>query len=262
MYLIDVDGVVKRGQSLIAGAHEALNILRKKGIPFLLATNNSTKSPVTLASELQRGGLDVKPEEIYTSAHALTFMFRSKSEWLEKAMLGVYVIGSEALILQLKSSGLPVTDSVTKGVVAVGLDYGFDYNKLTKAYRSIVDGAWYSATNSDKLYPVEDGELPGAGALLAAIDRCTGKVPKIAGKPSRNFLIGALMSAGFRGSYKDVVVIGDKPETDIRMANKVGCTSVLVLSGITDKHHLSQVPKEDNPSYIFKDLLEAVKALG
>lgn len=261
MYLIDVDGVVKRGQTLIDGAREAVKMLRKKGIPFLLATNNSTKSQMTLSLELRKAGLDVKPEEIYTSAHALTFMFRSKPKWLEKARLGVYVIGSEALRAVLKDSGLPITDSETDGVVAVGLDYAFDYTKLTKAYRSIKSGALYSATNSDRVYPVEHGELPGAGALLAAIGRCTGKVPRIAGKPSKNFLVGALGFAGYSGSLGDVIVIGDRPETDVRMANKAGCTSVLVLSGVTGRHNLRQVVGKDRPKFVFNDLLEAVRAL-
>ncbi|PSN84011.1 hypothetical protein B9Q01_02425 [Candidatus Marsarchaeota G1 archaeon OSP_D] len=255
--LIDIDGVVKRGSTLIEGSIEAFDIIKQSGVPFLLITNNSTKTPEQLSKEFEEKGLSIEKEKIFTSAKALVYALNSKKEYTKKALEGVLAIGEEGLLSELKQSGFKLETELTQGVVVVGLDSAFNYQKLVKAMRSIEQGALFFATNTDRTYPTEEGKLPGAGALVCSVVACTGKRPVLVGKPSKIFFKAALSALNLRNS--NIVVIGDRPETDIRMANRNGCSSVLVLSGVTTQSELNKL--REKPSFVAKNLLEAVKKL-
>jgi 4-nitrophenyl phosphatase len=257
--LIDVDGVIKQGKTLIPRVDKAIGIMRERSVRFMLVTNNSTKTPQVLSGELNASGLVIKEKEIMTSSQVLMSLLKQSAKLHSKAVSGVYVVGESGLIEELRSNGYTLTSDVTRGVVAVGLDRGFTYTKLATATRSIMLGASYICTNTDRTYPTEDGLMPGAGSIAASITAATGRRPLIVGKPSKTFFKQALRRLGGDLSVSDVLIVGDRPETDIKMANLVGCDSVLVLSGVTK--NAAKLRGLYKPTYVFSDLYEAVEKL-
>lgn len=257
--ILDVDGVIKMGGSIIPRVPEAIETLRARNIRFVLATNNSTKSPEKLSEELGRSGLRVHPEEIVNSAQVLVDFLKRRPRLASKAREGVYVVGEQGLIQELAGNGYPVTSKPTRGMVVVGLDREFDYQKLAAATQSLMMGAAYLASNMDRVYPTEQGLMPGAGSIAAAISAAANRKPTNVGKPSRQFFQAALARLGDHAEKTRVLVVGDKPETDIRMANAVGCHSALVLSGVTKSAHGLRGPSK--PTYVFQDLYELVQKL-
>jgi HAD superfamily hydrolase (TIGR01450 family) len=258
---MDVDGVIKRGSELIEGTVEAIETLRRKSVPFLLITNNSTKTPASLSHQFESKGLGVEAKEIMTSSQALTHLLDRQPKMQQRARRGVYVLGEEGLLSELTHLGYPLVDKQTDGLLAVGLDRGFDYKKLVCAMRSIQLGAVFLATNTDKTYPAEEAEMPGAGSIVASIVACTNKKPIVVGKPSRTFFRAAMTRFNASLDPKDVLVVGDRPETDIVMANRNGCASVLVLSGVTKEIDPIKLREFERPTFVFTNLYEAVKSL-
>src|SRR5829696_3030957 len=91
--MIDLDGVVYMGREPIAGAAGFLSEARRRGLPFLLVTNNSTTSPELVAERLRGMHIDVEPNEILTSAQAAVAYVRVHSEGKTR----VRVIGEAGL---------------------------------------------------------------------------------------------------------------------------------------------------------------------
>ncbi|MBV9168651.1 MAG: HAD hydrolase-like protein, partial [Chloroflexi bacterium] len=116
--------------------------------------------------------------------------------------------------------------------VLAGLDRTFDYEKLTLATRSIRAGARFVATNADALLPIEGGEvLPGAGSIVAAIQAATAVEPIVVGKPEPGLFEDGLRRLGGLQPHQ-VVMIGDRLETDIAGGRRAGLHTILVLSGV------------------------------
>jgi len=258
---VDVDGVIKRGSKIVEGTADAMETLRRKSVPFLLVTNNSTKTPAHMSQQFRSKGLEVKPEEIMTSSQALTHLLDKRPELQRSARKGVCVLGEDGLLEELVSRGYPITDNETQGLLAVGLDRSFDYKKLVCAMRSIQSGAAFVATNTDKTYPAEEFEMPGAGSIIASIVACTNKRPRVVGKPSRIFFSAAVARLNGSVNPRNIVVIGDRPETDVVMANRNGCVSVLVLSGVTKEFDTRRLRGHERPKFVFADFREAIERL-
>jgi ribonucleotide monophosphatase NagD (HAD superfamily) len=74
----------------------------------------------------------------------------------------------------------------------VGWDRQADYEKLCRASLLVQRGAVLFATNADASYPAADGNWPGAGALLAAVETTTGARAEVFGKPEAPIVLAAL----------------------------------------------------------------------
>ena len=142
-------------------------------------------------------------------------------------------------------------------VVLVGLDTNFTYDKLKIALRALLNGAAFVATNADPSLPVERGLIPGAGAIVKALETASGRKPVIVGKPSR--LIMEIALSTLRVEARETVVIGDRVETDIMAGKAIGAHTILVLSGVTRRDDLPRYPREVHPDLVFPSLREAVE---
>ncbi|MGB9757549.1 MAG: HAD-IIA family hydrolase, partial [Candidatus Bipolaricaulaceae bacterium] len=137
--------------------------------------------------------------------------------------------------------------------VVVAFDRTFDYRKLNVAFQALRRGARFYATNPDRTCPVEDGEVPDAAAVIAALEATTGrKVEKVFGKPSRYMVEAALEILGL--PPERCAVVGDRLETDIRMAKENGLIGILVLTGVTRPEDLEHSPLK--PDYVLPSLAE------
>jgi 4-nitrophenyl phosphatase len=229
--MIDLDGVVYTGREPILGAAEFLAEARRRELPFLLVTNNSTTSPEQVAERLLSMQVEVRPDEILTSAQAAVAFVRTHGSTGAR----IRVVGEAGLRQAAEAEGLVVVDDGALDVewVVAGLDRAFDYAKLTAATRAILLGAKFVATNADALLPVEGGAfLPGAGSMVAAIATASGVEPTVVGKPEPGlFEHGLRRLGGLRSA--DVAMIGDRLDTDVMGAQRAGLRSILVLTGVT-----------------------------
>ncbi len=233
-YLIDMDGVIVRGRELIPGADEFIERLRRQGSKFLILTNNPMYTPVDLQHRLQRLGIDVTPDHIYTSALATSAFLQS-----QKPNGAAFVLGESGLTEALHQVGYVLTDHQPDYVV-LGETNSYSYARITEAVRFIQGGARFIATNPDPVGPGEGGVVPACGAVAALIQAATGVSPYFIGKPNPLMMRSALRQLGEHS--ENTIMIGDRMDTDIRVGTESGMETVLVLTGLTTREMVDRFP--------------------
>jgi len=228
--IIDLDGVLYCGDEAIVGAREFIDLLQREGVPFLLLTNNSTRTPGQYVTKLGKMGIAIEESDVLTSAQATALYM----ERIAPPGARVYAIGEEGLRAALREK-YTIADERADFVV-VGMDTGLTYEKLRVATLLIRGGARFIATNPDKTLPTEEGLVPGNGAVLAALNAATGVAPCVVGKPEPAIFDLALARMGV--GREGAAVIGDRLETDILGGRRAGLSTILVLSGATSRQEL------------------------
>lgn len=256
-FIFDMDGVLYRGKQALPGVNEVIAALEARGLPYLLATNNSTATPADYVRRMAGYGVTVTESHLQTSATATRDYL--KRELPDGAVL--LPIGAPALTEQLQAgTTFKITDDPAEDVAAVvvGLDQGFTYERMTRAMKAIRNGARFIATNADATLPVEDGVLPGAGTMIAAIATASGRQPTVIGKPETLMMTSAVAQLGTSASK--TVMIGDRLDTDILAAARAGLTTALVLTGVTTRDDLAG--SDIVPDYVFTDLPAITRELA
>ena len=255
-FIFDMDGVLYRGQQALPGVVEIFAALDARGIPYLLATNNSMATPATYVERMAGYGVTVDAARIQTSATATRDVLTH--ELPEGATL--FVVGMPALAEQLlDGTSFRVTDDPGETIDAVvaGLDQTFTYERLAAATTAIRGGARFFATNADATLPVENGVMPGAGSIIAAIATASGKQPTVVGKPETLMMTAGVERLGALAHR--TVMIGDRLDTDILAAERAGLTTALLLTGVTTREDLAS--SEVTPDYVFTDLPSLTREL-
>jgi len=247
-FLLDIDGVLVRGGKAIPGAAEALEELRKIG-PVLLLTNNSTKSRKGTAERLLDVGIPARPEEVLPSCYLAAQFLRERF-----GSVRFWYIGESGILEEMCEAGhIPVDPEEAEWVVA-GMDRNVNYEKLAAALRAFLCGARLLATNEDATFPTPEGLIPGAGAIVGAL-RGMGFPPEfVVGKPSPIAFQIALDL--LRAKPQEVLMIGDRVDTDVAGAAKLGIDTALVLSGVAKEE---DVQGDLRPNYLARDLLSLVR---
>src|SRR5512136_1314254 len=233
-YLIDMDGVIVRGSELIPGADAFLDRLHQRQIKFLILTNNPLYTPRDLLHRLQRIGVNVTADHIYTSALAT-------AQFLKKQMPNgtAFVIGESGLTQALHEAGYVLTDQDPDYVV-VGETTALNFERLTQAVRLVSQGARFIATNPDPSGPGDGGLVPACGAIAAFIQSATGVEPYFVGKPNALMMRSALR---FLNEHSEnTIMVGDRMDTDIRVGTEAGLETVLVLTGVTRREMVERFP--------------------
>ncbi|MFL6104971.1 MAG: HAD-IIA family hydrolase [Actinomycetes bacterium] len=227
--VFDLDGVVYLGEEAIEAAPAALDQVRALGVAVAFVTNNSYRPPDLVAEKLQRMGVKAAPEEVLTSSQALVRLLGG-SAGLDGVR--VMVVGGPGLRGALEAAGARLVDGSAwreAEVVAVGFDPDLTYARVRDATLAIRAGARVVGSNPDTTLPAPDGLWPGAGATLALLQASTGVRPEVAGKPERALLDTAAAAIG-SGPY---LMVGDRADTDLDGAHRLGWSTALVLSGVT-----------------------------
>jgi 4-nitrophenyl phosphatase len=219
--LIDLDGVMCRGMTVLPGAREAIPTLRRLGIRYAFVTNNATLTPEQNAERLVALGVPAVPEDFVTSALAVAAYLRS----LTTGEATVCVVGEGGVVQALEDAGFRVGDAKPDFVV-VGLDRNLTYQRLVAALRGIRGGAQLIATNVDRALPVDDGLAPGAGSIVAAVATAADVQPIVIGKPEPTLLQVALDRLDV--APRDAAIVGDQIATDIRAGKAAGIRTILV----------------------------------
>ena len=222
-FVFDLDGVVYVDHMGVPGAGETLAFLERSGHQVLFATNNSSRAVDAVVEKIRtRTGFAARPEAVITSGLAGADLLRGDDETC-------LVLGSPGLEQTLESAGIAVTaDHAHATTLVVGLDRGLSYERLAGAVLAVRRGARFIATNDDATYPTPDGQYPGCGALVAAVERATGATPIVCGKPH-----GPMRTLIERKiEHPDVWMVGDRPETDLALAARAGWGKILALTGV------------------------------
>jgi NagD protein len=233
-YLIDMDGVILRGTTLIPGAADFIQKLRAQGIPFLIFTNNSEYTPRDLQVRLSYMGLEVTPDNIFTSALA-TAQFLHSQHPEGRA----FAIGESGLTTALHDIGYILTDHEPDYVV-LGETKTYGFERITHAIRLVSAGARFIATNPDVMGPGEGGIVPATGAVAALISAATGIQPYFVGKP--NPLMMRMALRAINAHSEDSAIIGDRMDTDIVSGTESGLSTILVLTGVTQRDQVDRFP--------------------
>lgn len=243
--IIDMDGVLYRGKEAIPGAGPFLEFLRRQGIGFMLATNNSTKTPAQYVEKLAGMGVIVQADEILTSAQATA----SYLSCMAPPEARLFVVGMDGLWAALRDAGFDLVEEAAEYVV-VGMDFTVCYDRLARAALQIRAGARFIGTNPDRTFPSEQGIVPGNGALLAFLEAATGIEPIVIGKPEVAMMEQAMVRLGAEPAT--TAVLGDRLETDVLAGRRAGLFTILVLSGVTDRAMLAGADLQ--PDWVFEDI--------
>ncbi|WP_425833326.1 HAD-IIA family hydrolase [Streptomyces fractus] len=233
-WLTDMDGVLMHEGVPIPGADAFIKKLRDSGKPFLVLTNNSIYTARDLHARLNRIGLEVPVENIWTSALATARFVDS-----QRPNGTAYVIGEAGLTTALHEAGYILSDSDPDFVI-LGETRTYSFEALTKAIRLINGGARFIATNPDNTGPSTEGVLPATGSVAALITKATGKDPYFVGKPNPLMMRTGLNAIGAHSESS--AMIGDRMDTDVLAGLEAGMTTYLVLTGLTGKADIDRFP--------------------
>ena len=243
--VMDCDGVIWQGDTLLPGVRESIALLRESGKRLVFVTNNSNKSRREYVHKFEKLGISVEKEEVFSAAFAAAAYL--KTQGMKKK---AFVVGGRGVVDELNEMQIEVDPGVFNavkcteadweeldvdddvGAVIVGQDVAFTYAKLAYASLAIQRGATFVATNPDAGDAIGPGLMPGAGAIVAAVEKASGVAPEMyAGKPSA-FLLELL-----KGNYVDMartLVVGDRLDTDVAFGKAGGAgVTVLTLSGVS-----------------------------
>lgn len=246
-YLIDLDGTIYKGKDRIPAGEAFIHDLQKRKIPYVLVTNNTTRTPEMVQAMLAKDfQIETPLESIYTATLAtidyMKDMNRGKT---------AYVIGETGLKTAVAEAGF-TEDADNPAYVVVGLDTQLTYEKLVLATLAIQKGAIFIGTNPDYNIPTERGLLPGAGSILALLEKATQVKPVLIGKPEAIIMNKALERLNVKRS--EAIMVGDNYLTDITAGIKNDIATLLVTTGFTKAEEVAQLPIQ--PDYVLASLAE------
>ena len=228
--ILDMDGVIWKADAPIGDLPSIFERIRARGLKFVFATNNSTRTSEQYVEVLKELGVDVEPWQIVTSSQGVAHAVAQKFPRGTK----VFMIGEDGIRMALEERGfeiLSVEEAPQAQVVVMGIDRSINFQKVVEGTLLVRNGIPFYATNTDKTFPTPRGEIPGSGAWISVITTATGIQPIIAGKP---FPFLMELSLEKLGTNKEAtLVVGDRLETDIAAGQVVGCPTALVLSGVS-----------------------------
>jgi 4-nitrophenyl phosphatase len=232
--VLDMDGVLYRGDTMIPEVPAFLDALDRAGIAWSMATNNSTNTPQQYADKLARMGIQAGPDRVVTSGVATqTYL---KGRFPEATT--VYVVGMAALEEAIFGDGYFLPAGRDAEVVVSGAHFELRYEYLKIACLAIRDGAAYVATNADKTFPSEEGLIPGSGAIVAALTAATGVDPVVVGKPNPEQIASCMRIMGT--GPRETLMIGDRLDTDILAGQRAGTPTLLVLTGVSTRQEVAE----------------------
>ncbi|MCD6235609.1 MAG: HAD-IIA family hydrolase [Thaumarchaeota archaeon] len=255
--ILDLDGCVYVGSEPTEGAVDALTKLKKLGVKILYVTNNPMRTSEEFAEKLRSMGIDCEAEEVLTVSEAVAAYIRSRSG--PSKVLVIAGRGVKEYCRRFGHELLEPSEWRKAEYVVVGMDPEINYEKFRFGLKAIHKGAVFIGTNPDVTHPGAEGIEPGSGAIVAAFKAMAGFEPIIVGKPSRIIMDVALKKLGLEAS--EVLVVGDRLDTDIKAGKAIGADTALVLTGIAKESDLRGIPEELKPTYVFRNLGELVETL-
>lgn len=250
--ILDMDGVLWKGDAPIGDLPATFKRIRERGLKFVFATNNGTKTPEDYCEKLAELGVEVDAAQVVTSALGIAFMLSQR----HPRGMKVFMIGEDGIRVALEGKGFQVVgveDAQQAEAVVMGIDRGVNFQKVAEATLLVRAGIPFYTTNTDRTFPTPRGEIPGSGAWVSVVATATGVEPIVAGKPFPYLMELALERLGT--AKEETLVVGDRLETDVAAGQAVGCPTALVLSGVSKREEAQGW----NPTVIAESLWKLVE---
>jgi 4-nitrophenyl phosphatase len=255
--MFDMDGVVYVGTVLLPAVQQIFDYLEATDRKWLCVTNNASKTPKQFVEKLTGMGVRAKPEQILGSAEATAGWLTDKIEREGWPRGKIIIVGQDGLKTALAHYGFELTLEPSEATYAIaGINFELTYEELARVALAIRSGARFLGTNADRSYPSERGLLPGAGSILALLETATDVTPTVIGKPNRGMFEQALRRIGLPAHQ--VMMVGDRYDTDIAGALEVGMITTGVLTGVSSREDFESAPK---PPHLIVEDLEELKQL-
>jgi 4-nitrophenyl phosphatase len=251
--ILDMDGVVWKSDAPIGDLPKTFARIRERGLKFVFATNNGTKTPEEYRQKLSSLGVEVDSSQVVTSALAVAHMLEQKYPRGTK----IFMIGGPGVREALEEKGfelLSVENAPEAKAFVMGIDRTISFDKVAEATLLVRSGVPFYATNTDRTFPTPRGEIPGAGSWLSVVTMATGIQPIVAGKPFPTMMEFSLERLGT--SKKETLIVGDRLETDIASGQAAGCPTAVVLSGVSTREQVEAW--KPSPTIIAESLAELV----
>jgi len=218
-FLIDIDGVLVKGNTAIPGAVETVSLLRKNH-KCLLVTNTTRLSTQQLYEKLKKIGFEIPKDSLHTAVDATI-------EYIQKQKPGArcFLILEGGAREDFEKAGLQLVEEKPDFVV-IGMDRKVDYNKLDRAFRAVQSGAQMLACHVLMFFPTEDGLHLGPGLFVKAMEFVTGKEAPVIGKPNPRFFEAGLHHLG--SGKEETIMIGDDIFGDIQGAQQAGLRTIFI----------------------------------
>lgn len=250
--LIDLDGTVYEGRSLVPGVIRAIERLRSDEMPFLFTTNTSRKSRVDVVADLGRMGLEVTPDEVLTAPVAA-------AAWLAaEGIDSVQLLVSESTRSDFE--GFTVTDREPRAVLVGDLGRDFTFERLNSAFRSLRSGARLVAIHRNRFWLPDSGPTLDAGPFVAALEYASGQRATLIGKPAPAFF--AMAAEILAQPLSGLAVVGDDLESDIRGGRAAGLITIQVRTGKFDRQATAAAATEHAPHAVAESLAAVPELLA
>src|SRR5215467_3969485 len=155
-FLLDLDGVIYRGNQLLPGARAFVEWIDGTGRTAIYLSNNSFFTPGEVAAKLARLGMPAPDGRTMTAGLAAV-------ETIAQRLPGgsVYVLGTPSIEELARREGLTplqgaALEHTVPDAVLVGLDRTLTVARLSYALRAVLAGAAFYAVNRDPRLPVEN----------------------------------------------------------------------------------------------------------
>lgn len=248
----DLDGTLYVGEDLVPGVAEVVARLRERGVAVYFLSNNSSAWKTDYAAKLDSLGIAAKPKDVILSTDGVIDYLTSVGAE------GIYVVGTRAMTDALQSAGFDtdLNDATDASHVVVGFDTELTYEKARRATLAIRGGAEFLLAHPDLVCPTPEGFVPDCGSIGAMIEAASGEPPTHTfGKPNTEMIAGILEDRGWEP--EEVAIVGDRLETEIEMAGRLGCESVCVLTGDATRAAVEQSPA--TPTLVTSDVSDLLE---
>lgn len=250
-FIFDLDGTIYKGESFIDGAIETINTIKGFADKVIFVSNKTTDLPEEYYYLLKSAGANVNEADFITSSMVI-------KNFLIENYVGknFFSISEQKFIDYISKSGLHYTSLYDEvDIVIITLDRTFNFNKLEIAAKAIENGARFFAANIDDTCPVERGEITDAGSIISALEKRTHKKLELHfGKPS--VFMQDFIKSKFNGNLDNTLLIGDRINTDIYMANQMKIDSALVSTGIKNYEYDSP---QYHPTFRLSSVVDLIK---
>ncbi len=255
-FIFDMDGTIYLGDELISGSIDLLKHIESLDKNFIFLTNNSSKNRSIYQAKLKKMGLDVKEEKIFTSGEA-TRIYINKF----KPKAKIFLLGNNSLEEEFLENGFTLIKDRegNPDYVVLGFDTTLTYEKIWIACDYIKNGIEFLATHPDDVCPLPKGKtMPDTGAMIKMFEAATnGITPKIIGKPNKLIIDSILKKYSLKP--QDVIMVGDRLYTDIKLGENAGIDSILVLTGEATKEDVKN--STIKPTFVFESVATISKYL-
>lgn len=267
-FIFDMDGTIALGDAASGGhsalpfATQTLAAIRARGIPFRVFTNGTAKPPAAYAASLRAAGFDIRDEEMMTPSTSAALWF------VKQGISRVRVLGNQGVAAPLIEAGITVIGPSEKasGVEAVytGWFREFTFPDMEAACTSVWDGAILTTASHVPFFATATGRAIGASfAINVMITSLTGKRAKVLGKPSRIAFDAAAQAMGLgRAAARHIVVVGDDPGLEMRMANGAGAMSIGMTTGLMKRDTVQALSPAEMPDVLLDTLAPLLAAFA